>query len=154
MAKRRKKTTYRRRRVSGITGGQMPTFAGIAVGAIGARILSAKFLSSMDPKISAAVQLAAGVFLSMQKQPIVKGVGLGFFGAGVVAGGQSLNLIAGIDRSSYQARYPTGDVANIAGNQELNYLGNPEGSPDMSVISGLGNPQGSPQMNVIGDLLS
>lgn len=148
MAKRTKKRTYRRRRIGAVAGGAVPMYAGIAVGAIGARLLAAKLLVKMDPKINAAIQLAAGAFLSMQKQPIIKGVGLGMFGAGVVAGGQSLNLIAGVDRSSYQQPYPTGELANIAGDH-LNYLGNPQGSPDMAVISGLGNPEGSPQFAVI-----
>lgn len=151
MAKRRKKTsTYRRRRIGAVAGGQMPIFAGVAVGAIVGKIAASKFMATLDPKISAGVQIAAGVLLSMQKTPIVKGIGLGMIGGGAVAAGQSLKLIAGV--SSYQEPVNRYELSSINGQYEgLNYLGNPQGSPELNVIGGLGNPEGSPELPTIGD---
>jgi len=149
MAKRKKPVTRRRRRVGAIASGNFSTLGGIAVGALAARLLGTKLLANLDPKISSGIQLAAGVILSSQKSPMIKGVGLGMFGSGVISAGQSFNLIAGINRSSYLQPVNTDEMPVISGYQGLNYLGNPQGSPEMSVISGLGNPQGDPQMSVI-----
>lgn len=150
MAKRRKtKTTYRRRRVGAIGAGSISTFGGIAAGALLARIVGSKLLANLDPKISSAVQVAAGVVLSGQKNPMIKAVGFGMFGSGVISAGQSFNLIAGINKSSYLQPVNSEEMPVISGYQGLNYLGNPQGSPELQVISGIGNPQGDPQMSVI-----
>lgn len=153
MAKRNKKSAPRRRRRVGAIGGGLDTqlLIGVAAGAVVGRLVSGKFLANMDPKISSGIQLAAGVFLSMQKAPIVKGAGLGMIGSGAVGLSQSLKLIAGV-AGTYNQLAPVDQVASINGNKwaGLNYLGNPQGSPQPSVISGLGNPEGSPELAVIG----
>ncbi len=149
MAKRRKKSPVRRRRVGAIGSGSIATFGGIAAGALLARIVGSKLLANMDPKIGAAVQLGAGVVLAGQRNPMIKAVGLGMFGSGVLSAGQSFNLIAGINKSSYLQPVSPDEMSVISGYQGLNYLGNPQGSPELQVISGIGNPQGDPQMAVI-----
>jgi hypothetical protein len=153
MAKRKaKKAITRRRSVSGVQSGLLPTFGGVAAGAVAARIVSSKFLSSFDPKIASAVTLAAGIFLSMQKSPIFKGIGLGMFGAGVISAGQSFNLLSGVpNRSSWLQDAGINEMPTIAGTQarSLNFLGNPFGTETMPVINGVGNPQGDPSMSVI-----
>lgn len=158
MAKKKKTArTYRRRRIGAIGGGSVQTFAGVAVGALVARLVGQKLASMtnpLDPKIVSAIQLAGGVVLSMQKQPVVKAAGLGMFGAGAVGLGQSLKLIAGVGAGSSYQQYPSlPEVSSINGNryQGLNYLGNPQGSPELSVIGGVGNPEGSPELQVIGE---
>lgn len=148
MAKRKKTNTVtRRRRVGAVGGSNVSTFAGVAVGALAARLIASKFLSTMDTKIQSAIQVGAGVFLSMQKNPLVKGAGLGMLGAGVISAGQSFNLISGIPgRPSYLQNEPADIMRNISGGDNLNYLGNPEQSPEFSVI---GNPYGQDQFSVI-----
>ena len=152
MAKRKRTVARRRRRVGAVNSSVVPTLGGAAAGLILGRIVANKFLASMDSKISAAVQIGAGIFLFMQKQPLVKGVGVGLFTNGVAAGAQSLNLIAGVSsgvKSSYLDGYPQDEMQTISGDMRLNYLGNPQGSPDMNVIGGIGNPQGDAQYPVI-----
>lgn len=151
MAKRKRTVARRsRRRVGAVgIGSQLPVFAGVAVGAIAARLVGGKLLANLDPKISSAVQVAAGVILSTQKMPLIKGVGLGMLGAGVVSAGQSFGLIAGVNRSSWMQPVNADEMPVISGYQGLNYLGNPQGSPELSVVSGIGNPQGDAQLSVI-----
>ena len=148
MAKRKKtKTVTRRRRVGAVGGSNVSTFAGVAVGALAARLISTKFLANMDTKIQSAIQVGAGVFLSMQKNPLVKGAGLGMLGAGVISAGQSFNLISGIPgKSSYLQNEPGDIMRSISGGENVNYLGNPEGSPDCAVI---GDRDGQEQYPVI-----
>ena len=126
----------------------MQQVAGVALGAIAARLVGSKLLASFDPKISAAVQVAAGVVLSAQSNALVKGAGLGMVAGGAVSLGQSLNLIAGVNQSSYMQRIPSNEMQTIAGS-DLNYLGNPQGDPEMQVIAGMGNPQGDAELQVI-----
>ena len=150
MAKR-KKATVRRRRSVGAVSGQASMLAGVAVGALVARFISSRFLASFDPKINAAAQAAAGLFLATNKNPMIKAAGLGIFGSGIIAAGQSFNLISGVPaRSSYLQPVSMDEMPVIAGYQnQFNYLGNPQGDPQMNVVAGLGNPQGSADMNVI-----
>lgn len=126
----------------------MQQVAGVALGAIAARLVGSKLLASFDPKISAAVQVAAGVVLSAQSNALVKGAGLGMVAGGAVSLGQSLNLIAGVNQSSFMQRLPSNEMQTIAGS-DLNYLGNPQGDPEMQVIAGMGNPQGDAELQVI-----
>lgn len=103
----------------------------------------------MDAKIAALIQAGVGTFLFMQKQPLVKGVGIGMFANGVSTGAQALKLISGVNRISPLS---SEEISSINGRyQGLNYLGNPQGSPELSVLNGVGNPQGSPEPSVIGD---
>lgn len=156
MAKRKsKKTVTRRRRVGAVGGGMLSTFGGVAAGAIAARIVSSKLLSRLDPKIGSAITLAAGVFLTSQRNPMLRGVGLGMFGAGVISAGQSFNLLSGIPSRSSWLQMPDSDqMPVISGDSSFkNFLDNKnvgEFPPEsMRVISGMGNPQGDPSMMVI-----
>lgn len=156
MPKKKKTAPRRRRRIGAVAGGTVQTFAGVAVGALVARFVAQKLATManpLNPNIVAGIQLAGGVVLSMQKQPVVKAAGLGMFGAGAVGLGQSLKLIAGVGAGSSYQQYPSvPEVASINGKyQGLNYLGNPQGSPELNVISGIGNPEGSPELAVIGE---
>ena len=152
MAKRKKTArTYRRRSVGFVKKMDVQSLAGVAVGAIAARFLASRFLASMDSKIAAGVQIAAGAFLSSQKNALVRGAGLGMVAGGAVSLGQSLNLIAGVNQSSYLQPVPSNEMSNIAGtgNSYLNYMGNPQGDPELQVIAGIGNPQGDAELQVI-----
>lgn len=157
MAKRKtKQTVTRRRRIGAVGGSNLQTFGGVAAGALAARLVSSRFLSTMDPKISSAIVAAAGIFLSMQRAPMIKGVGLGMFGAGVISAGQSFNLLSGVpSRSSWLQMPDTDQMPVISGSSAKNFLDNKNigefPSESMAVISGygIGNPQGDPSMQVI-----
>lgn len=169
MAKRKKTAPRRRRRMSGVSAaGLAPTLGGAALGIIAGRLVASKLLANMDAKISAAIQSGAGIFLAMQRQPLIKGVGVGMFANGVLSLGTSMNLLSGIGNPQSSFMQTRDNEMPVIGDMGLNFLGNPQGSADMQVISGLGKsydgsylagdgaPQGYPSMSVINgcDLLS
>jgi hypothetical protein len=156
MAKRKKtRSVSRRKRVGAVGASSLSTFGGVAAGAIAARLVSSKLLSKLDPKIGAAITVAAGVFLTGQRNPMLRGVGLGMFGAGVISAGQSFNLLSGVpNRSSWLQMPDTDQMPVISGPSSFkNFLDDKHGigfpSDSMPVINGMGNPQGDPSMNVI-----
>lgn len=147
----KRKKTIGKKKVGAVKTGAMQQLLSVAAGALASRFLAGKVLSKMDPKLSAGVQVGAGLFLSMQRNPMIKGIGLGMFAGGAVFAGQSFGLLAGVpSKSSYLQKYPADEMPVISGpGNGLNYLGNPQQSPELSVISGIGNPQGDPAMSVI-----
>ena len=74
-----------------MTKGKLPVtqILGVVAGSVAAGLvgkLVVKFMTTASPVVKAIVPVAAGVFLSMQKNEIVKGAGLGM----VAAGGSAL----------------------------------------------------------------
>jgi hypothetical protein len=75
---------------------------GVVAGSVAAEMvekLVSKFLPTASPTVKALVPVAAGVFLAMQKNAIIKGAGFGM----VAAGGSAL----------VNAFMPAGAVANV-----------------------------------------
>lgn len=102
MAHKKKHTRRRhthRRRVSG-TGsakGVLMKVAGVGAGIFAGRMLTTKLGATMNPKISGAVAILAGVFIPKYlKSELGQGIGDGLVAAGVLAELQSFNVLAGI----------------------------------------------------------
>ena len=106
MARRRRvakkrPTTRRRRRVSGISSSNLlMTVAGIAGGAIVARVaanMAAKSIA-LNPKIVSAGQIALGVFLpKFIKSKLGQDLGAGMIAVGGLSLAQNLGVIAGVE---------------------------------------------------------
>lgn len=135
MAKRRhhkKKHTSRRRRssMSGV-GGDMTNVLAMVAGAIAGRMVQNKF-GSTNPKVVAAGQIAAGIFLpKIIKNKFVAGIGTGM----VVNGGVTLasqfgvvSAIAGIG-ADYSLDY-------VAGTDNLSILAGGVGVTDQGIMTG------------------
>jgi hypothetical protein len=133
MARRRRvakkrPTTRRRRRVSGISSSNLlMTVAGIAGGAIVARVaanMAAKSIA-LNPKIVSAGQIALGVFLpKFIKSQLGKDLGAGMIAVGGLSLAQNLGVIAGVE-----------DELTIAVNGF-------NGSDSLTAVSGYGNDYG------------
>jgi len=103
---------------------------GVVAGSVAAGMvekLVSKFLPTASPTVKALVPVAAGVFLAMQKNAIVKGAGFGM----VAAGGSAL----------VNAFMPAGAVGNvddlfISEMDEMNAYDDYMGAPaDQSILS-------------------
>jgi hypothetical protein len=131
MARRKKsvRKSSRRRRIGAIGGGgdTVKLMIGTLGGAVAATFVGSKLPDSLDPKIKAAILLAAGFMIARQKSPIVRGLGLGF---GTAGGAQLVNSLSG------------GAVGAIG------WEGSPN-SPQLTTIAGFQSYPNSPQMNVI-----
>jgi hypothetical protein len=90
---------HRRRRVSGIGGGDMiNTFAGALGGYVAGTMLSTKLFPTMDNKAKGAIIAAAGVLLVpkfLGQSPLMKGLGLGFGIAGGAVLLKEMKVISG-----------------------------------------------------------
>jgi len=136
MAKRRhhkKKHTTRRRRHSAMSGvgGDMTQVLAMVAGAIAGRMVQNKF-GGTNPKVVAAGQIAAGIFLpKFIKNKFVAGIGTGM----VVNGGVTLasqfgvvSAIAGIG-ADYSLDY-------VAGTDNLSILAGGVGVTDQGIMTG------------------
>ena len=136
MAKRRhhkKKHTTRRRRHSAMSGvgGDMTHVLAMVAGAIAGRMVQNKF-GGTNPKVVAAGQIAAGIFLpKFIKNKFVAGIGTGM----VVNGGVTLasqfgvvSAIAGIG-ADYSLDY-------VAGTDNLSILAGGVGVTDQGIMTG------------------
>lgn len=130
MAKRRKKSTSRRRRgsVGAVKGGDMMFIGALTLGAVAGRLVTSRFLSTMNPKISSAVQIAGGMFIpTLIKSNFGKGIGYGMATNGAVNLLQSFNVIGQID-DSVQVDYvgalePISGIENeIAGIEDMDSM--------------------------------
>jgi hypothetical protein len=138
MAKRRKKTrTHRRRRVSGL-GVDLQSILFGAAGAVGAKMLAAKLMPTMNSKIKSAALIALGAFLAKKPQFRALGTGVAIGGAvqlatdfGIVSGIGGLGATPIVFRQGLNGT-PMMQVPEISG------VGNPQGSPELSLISGIG----------------
>ena len=137
MAKRRhhkKRHTSRRRRHSAMSGvgGDMTHVLAMVAGAIAGRMVQNKF-GGTNPKVVAAGQIAAGIFLpKFIKNKFVAGIGTGM----VVNGGVTLanqfgvvSAIAGIGASDYSLDY-------VAGTDNLSILAGGVGVTDQGIMTG------------------
>jgi len=102
MAKKSKKAkkVVRRRRVSGVPGGEgLQLLIGSALGAVGSRFATKMIQSKMnlDAKILNGAFLAAGGLLAMKaKNPLFRGAGIGLGSAAAIGLGQSVGLLSGV----------------------------------------------------------
>ena len=130
MSRRRKtkKTSSRRRRVSGVSmDGVMDLFA-ITVGFIGGNILNKKVaenFATIDPKMAAAGTSVVGLIVSKKAKGVLSSVGKGVFVSGAFALAKDVmpTLVAGV-----------GDDLVTFNNNALRGVG----FPSPSVISGTG----------------
>lgn len=99
MARRKHRRTRRRRRVGASSGmkGALMNVAGIAAGVFAGRLVTTKLATTLSPKISALVLIAAGVYLpKFVKSDLGKGLGDGLIATGALAGLQSFGVVSGI----------------------------------------------------------
>lgn len=135
MAKRRKKrSSGRRRRVSGL-GVDLQSILFGAAGAVGAKMLASKILPTMNPKIKSAALLAVGAF--MAKRPNLRALGTGVAIGSAVQLAQDFGIVSGIGATPIVFRqnlngFNTPQVPEIQG------IGNPQNSPELALINGVG----------------
>lgn len=133
MAKRRKPTVRRRRRVSGIgSASKMSTMIYVIGGALAAQAITKFLPAGMDSKIKAAIPIVAG-FLAPR---FVRGAGGAGLSAGLVAVG-GLNLIQDFGVLSGIGQTPM--IAMYNGARRLNGVETERATPQVAGISGLHN---------------
>lgn len=129
MAKRKKsahrRSTSRRRKMSGASGETIKMFGGIMIGVIGGTMLAQKIAPTMDPKIKGAILTAGGLFASTKVSGgLMEGIALGasvaggttlLKGFGVISGASANRMVAG----NLSTRQVNGGMVNgnIARNQ-------------------------------------
>jgi len=137
MAKRRKKkTSYRRkRRVGAIGGSNLTSIAGIVAGAIAGKLVANKFLPNVDSKIKNAGVVALGAFLmpKLLKGDLGKALGNGMIavgGAGLI--GEFIPAIGAVDTIDFPVM--VGEVPDnlsvVAGDDVM-------AGDDVSVLAGM-----------------
>lgn len=131
-----KKKGSRRRRIGAVGGGDgVKLIIGAIGGAVVSGIVSSKLPATMDEKIKGAILAVAGFFVAKQKNPIIKGMGVGVAAAGGLTLAKSFLPAGTVGEIGYMAgfdRYPnTPQLNTIAG-----FTGSPN-SPQSSVISGV-----------------
>ncbi len=113
--------------------------AGILVGAVATRFVVKgidKALPNADATLKAVLPVGAGIFLAMQKNPLIKNAGLGMIGSGGVALANS--LIPGIGAPEIPDVFMDGPDDM----DEILYLNGPadqsilSGPADQSILSG------------------
>jgi hypothetical protein len=153
MARRRKKSSpVKRRRRSvgamGKTGNVVATVAGIAGGAIAAKLLAnyaGKMSSTLSPKVIAAAQVALGVFMpKIVKSKIGADLGYGMIAIGGVSLAQSFGVVSGIGAMEDEMEVTlsgTDLLSPINGyGEDYGYsdtMNGTGGSSDLDVISGM-----------------
>ena len=155
MAKRKnhRRSHTRRRRVSGVgMKGVLVKVAGIGAGIFAGRLVSTK-LTSLNPKISGAIVIAAGVLLPKYlKGDFGSGMGDGLISAGVLAELQSFNVISGIGYATPGNSALTNTGANGYRPSTARTVGD-AGRPIMrSTVGGALNGIPKSMMNAIGAL--
>lgn len=153
MARRRKKSSpVKRRRRSvgavGKAGNVVATVAGIAAGAVAARLIAnyaGKMSTSIDPKIIAAGQVALGVFMpKLVKSKIGVDLGHGMIAMGGFSLAQSLGVVSGIGAADDEMEVTlsgTELLSPINGyGEDFGYsdqMNGTNGSSDLDIISGM-----------------
>jgi len=145
--KKSKKVQYRRRRrMSGTSTGKnvLMTVAGIAGGAVVARVLANTIGSKIDSKYIAAGQVVAGVLLpKYMKSDLGKNLGAGMIAVGGLSLAQSTGVISGIGAAASDftsAMFSTNSdrLSTIAGDMYGESFGSiGAGSSDLDVIAGI-----------------
>ena len=136
MIRRRKKTSYRRRRVSGLGGGMLMKTLGVIAGAVVANMVAAK-IPIGDSKVKAAAVVGLGIFFpKLLKGGFGESIGAGMVATGGVQLVSSLGLISGIgqiDDGGVMAGHD-GDLSVIAGDDDGSVMA---GGEDLSVLAGM-----------------
>ena len=137
MAKRKKHhVTHRRRRVGAASGmsGLLMKAAGVAGGVfVGGMV--AKTVSTLDPKISGAVMLGGGLFLSQKSaSPLMQGLGYGLAAKGANNLLTSFGVIAGMGSIPMIGYRNSPKLQNSVGNVMRNPIG---GLKDLAAVGAL-----------------
>ena len=147
MARRRKAVkrpaTRRRRRMSGVSSSNLlMNIAGVAGGAIIARVVSNMATKSiaLDPKIISAGQIALGAFLpKFIKSQLGSNLGAGMIAVGGLSLAQNLGVISGVEDTltmSVNGFNGSADLSAVSG-YGSDYGFSVNGSSDLSVVSGV-----------------
>ena len=137
MAKKRKKTTARRksrRSVGGIGKGFFMDALGIVAGAAAARVLtsSPKILPNLDARVKSAGVIAVGAFFpKFMKGDLGKSIGQGMIAAGGLGLLQATNVLGAMEQ---YLEIPT---TVMAGDDLSVIAGDAYGSDNLSVIAGM-----------------
>lgn len=146
MAKRRKKTSRRRRsRVGAIKGGNLTNILGIVAGAVAGKLVAKKVLPNMDEKIKNAGVVAIGALgmPMLLKSELGKSIGAGMIavgGAGLLGG--FIPAIAGVDdylEFPVQVGEVEDDISVISGDQDV-MAGDQDvmaGDDELALLSGM-----------------
>jgi hypothetical protein len=144
--KKSKKVQYRRRRrMSGTSTGKnvLMTVAGIAGGAVIARVLATTIGSKFDSKLVSAGQVVAGILVpNYLKSDLGKNLGAGMIAVGGLSLAQSTGIISGIGAAAEDftvSMFSNSDrlqtVAGFDYGQSFSGIG--AGSSDLDVIAGI-----------------
>ena len=144
MAKRRKKATRKRSRMSGTGGGNMTTMLTLVAGAVASRILTNKLGTKVNPKLLAGGQVAFALFApKMIKNKTVQTLATGM---GINSGVQLLqnfgviSAISGIGSDDIEVDAIGDDLSEIGYPDNLSTIADIDddmsGMDDMDEISG------------------
>jgi hypothetical protein len=148
---------HSRRRISGVSAkGALMKVAGIGAGIFAGRMLTTKLGATLNPKISGAIAIVAGIMLPKYlKSDLGSGVGDGLIAAGVLAELQSFNVLSGI--GALPMTPPVGQYAAITtGNQYNSQTAKAVGADGRPIMrQAVGYLNGLPQreLNIIGALI-
>ena len=136
MAKRRKKATRRRRSSMSGTGGTMGSVVSMLTGAVVGKIAANKLAGGLDPKISAAAQIAVGFGVNkFVKNAFVKGMGTGMMVGGGLQALTSFGVISAISGIGAGV-----EVDYMGADDEMGYIGQDDemmsGSSTIETIAG------------------
>ena len=141
MAKRKHhKRTHRRKRMGAIGTGMLAQIGGVAAGAVAAQFLKKFLPDSVNPKLKAGIQVAAGVvFPKLVKGNFGQNMGAGMIAAGAVNLATEFN-IGGVGEDQLLLPVSVGaadtdSVSVIAGQDEFAMAGMDADS--VSVIAGM-----------------
>ena len=140
MAKRRKKSTTKRRRsrVGAVPKGSIMASIGLIAGAVAGRLVAKKVLPNMDEKIKNVGVVAVGFLLpKFMKNELGKSIGNGMIAAGGLGlAGSFLPAIAGVDdmiEFPVQVSGIDDNLSVIAGDDVM------AGDDGLSVLAGFGD---------------
>lgn len=150
MAKRRshkKKHTRRRRHSMSGVGGGMTNVLAMVAGAVAGRLVQNKLQDKVNPKLVAAGQIAAGIFLpKFVKNKFVAGIGTGMIVNGGVTLANQFGVVSAISgmvgADEYSLDYVSGtDSLNVIAGDESGDMGYTDqgimtGTDSLSVVAG------------------
>lgn len=138
MARRKKRGSHRRRRVSGFGGGFLVKAAGIVAGAVAANVLASK-IPIGDAKIKAAALVGIGALVVPKfiKGSMGEALGSGIIATAGVSLVSSLGLLNGIgqiDDGGVMAGVEAGDNLSVIAGDDGSVMA---GSDDLAVLAGM-----------------
>lgn len=143
MAKKRKKKSHgRRRRVSGVgnTSEILMQVAGVAAGAVAANFIGKGIGANLNPKIVAAGQIGAGIFLpKLVKGSLGAGIGNGMIAVGTISLLQNFGVIKGVGASDEIT------FSSVSGTDELPLIG----MDDEMMVSGMDDEESMGEVSLI-----